>query len=226
MKTRIIYEDKDLFVIHKPAGIAVQSAKVGQPDVESELKNYLARQKQEPFVGLVHRLDQPVEGLLVAAKNRKTAAALTNQLQTGLLKKQYLAVVVWHADMSIPEEGFFRDYLWKEGQLARAAAKEAAGAKEAVLQYRILKKTENIALADIDIKTGRFHQIRCQMAYHGVPLLGDTKYGNETSLSLSRQMGIRQTALCADRIFFVHPVTGKNISYQVTPENTAFAKFL
>lgn len=230
MKTKILYEDEALFVIHKPAGIAVQSARVGQMDVENELKNYLARKGEKPYIGLVHRLDQPVEGVLVVARTKAAAAALTKELSDGSLNKKYLAVVLLPKE-AMPEKGSFTDFLLKDGQTARVVTDPAAGAKQARLTYCILDKASaedgrEIALVDIEIETGRFHQIRCQMAHHDMPLLGDAKYGSSASAFISNVQGIRYTALCANRIEFKHPATGKRMSYEVGPENKAFAKFL
>lgn len=238
MKTKILYEDEALLVIHKPAGIAVQSARVGQMDVESELRNYMAatagrhgsKATGVPYIGLVHRLDQPVEGLLAVAKTKASAAALTKQLTSGSLHKDYLAVVYMEQAGS-STEGIFTDYMIKDGQLARVVSAHTAQAKEARLHYRILQRSvtddgKEAALVQIHIETGRFHQIRCQMAYHGMPLLGDVKYGTEASAEFSRINGIRQTALCANHIILKHPQTGKVVTYDVKPENPAFAKFL
>lgn len=233
MKTKILYEDSHIFVIHKPAGIAVQSARVGQMDCESELRNYLARQGVSPYIGLVHRLDQPVEGLLVVARTKEAAAKLNKQLVTGSLNKKYLAVVHLEKDL-LNEAGSFADHILKERQVVKIvssdteAPKHIKEAKQARLTYKIMQKKDDLktALVDVEIETGRFHQIRCQMAYHGMPLLGDAKYGSSASVELSRQLGVRQVALCADRIAFNHPVTGKTLSFEVKPDNIAFSKFL
>lgn len=232
MQTKILYEDDVMLVIHKPAGIAVQSARIGQMDVESELRNYITAQarktnsKVTPYVGLVHRLDQPVEGLLVVAKTKEAASALTKQLANGSLNKKYMAVV---QTSQASEEGTFRDFMIKDGQVAKIVSSEKQ-AKEAKLQYRIVKTADilektQIALVDIEIETGRFHQIRCQMASHNMPLLGDSKYGSEQTKELSRQLGIRNVALCANRITFIHPKTKKCLNFEVQPQNVAFSKF-
>ncbi len=221
MQTKILYEDKDLFVIHKPAGIAVQSARVGQMDVENELKNYLARKGEEPFIGLVHRLDQPVEGVLVVAKNKKAAAELNKQLVDGTLNKTYEAVVYKEEEI---EGGSFIDYMIKDGQLAKIVPSATEGAKIAKLQYTIIRKKEDLSLVKVEIETGRFHQIRCQMAHHDMPLLGDTKYGTDTSINISRNCGIRNVALCANEITFIHPTSQKEMHFAVQPMNSAFAK--
>ena len=126
MRTEILYEDKIIMVIRKPAGLAVQSAGIGQPDVVSELKSHLAKLpdtgrlgpgKGEPYLGIVHRLDQPVEGVLVFAKEKKSAAVLTKQLSAGTLNKQYYAVLCGYPAVA---EGELVDYLRKEGSVAVA----------------------------------------------------------------------------------------------------------
>ena len=110
--------------------------------------------------------------------------------------------------------------------MARIVSSKASEAKEARLHYKFLQKSDNLALVDVEIETGRFHQIRCQMAHHGMPLLGDAKYGSDQSMALSQSLSIRNVALCANRIAFKHPVTGKFMEYEVQPANPAFGKFL
>jgi 23S rRNA pseudouridine1911/1915/1917 synthase len=141
------------------------------------------------------------------------------------LNKKYLAVVSVESEKA-ETAGAFMDYMIKDGQVARIVSSKVAEAKEARLHYKLLKKEDNIALADIEIETGRFHQIRCQMAHHGMPLLGDAKYGSSQSVTLSQNLGIRNVALCANRIDFKHPVTGKVMGFEVEPANPAFGKFL
>ena len=232
MQTKILFEDNDLFVIHKLAGIAVQSARVGQMDVENELKKYRAKKNEQPFVGLVHRLDQPVEGVLVVAKNKNATAKLNKQLQDNTLNKTYLAVVCMSAadaecgasTITISNEGNFEDYLLKDGQLAKIVNADTKEARLAKLHYTIIRKKDDLALVKVEIGTGRFHQIRCQMAYHNMPLLGDTKYGTEASLYISRNLGVRNVALCANEIAFVHPTSQKEMHFEVNPMNSAFTK--
>ena len=224
MKTKILFEDNAVLVIHKPAGIAVQSARIGQMDVENELRNYLAKNGVSPYIGLIHRLDQPVEGVLVVAKTKEAAAKLNRQLAGGTLNKRYLAVVSMESGQE-EMSGDFVDYMVKSGQVASIVSQGTADAKEARLQNLILLKTESAALVDIEIETGRFHQIRCQMAHHGMPLLGDSKYGSSTSASLSQNLGIRNVALCANRMEFKHPFNGKSMQFEVKALNNAFVSF-
>ena len=234
MRTEIVYEDKSIMVVRKPAGLAVQSAGIGQPDVVSELKSYLVKLpgagrsgKGEPYLGIVHRLDQPVEGLLVFAKEKKAAAALTKQLSDGTLNKHYYAVLCGYPAVV---EGELVDYLRKEGSVAVAVTgreKNFPDAKIAKLHYSILEKINQpmpLALADVCIETGRFHQIRVQFAHAGWPLLGDTKYGNTTVAGTAGSPAYRGVALCAYSLEFTHPGNGKKMSFRVKPHNPAFEK--
>ena len=226
----ILYEDRDILVCHKPAGIAVQSARVGSMDMESMLKNYIAQKApgRMPYLGIVHRLDQPVEGVLVFAKEKKSAAVLTKQLSAGTLNKQYYAVLCGYPDAS---EGELVDYLRKEGSVAVAVTGREMNfpdAKIAKLHYSILEKINQpmpLALADVCIETGRFHQIRVQFAHAGWPLLGDTKYGNTTVAGTAGSPAYRGVALCAYSLDFTHPGNGKKMSFRVKPRNPAFEKF-
>ena len=243
MQTQIVYEDEAVLVIRKPAGLATESAGIGQKDVVSELKNYVAKKNpgKMPYLGVVHRLDQPVEGLLVFAKTKKAAENLTAQLGKGTLKKEYLAVVCG----KVPENtGRLVDYLAKEKGMAvvrdtadadaqsekaaDAQAEKAADpqAKKAVLTYTKKAETEELTLLAVQIETGRFHQIRAQLSHAGFPILGDEKYGSEESKELSREKKIRFTALCAASLSFRHPVTGKTMAFIQTPQNPAFADFV
>lgn len=229
MKTEIVYEDGDILVVRKPAGLAVQTARTGQQDVVSELKNYLS----QPYLGIVHRLDQPVEGLLVFGKNKAAAAGLTAQLQRQgeMWHKNYWAVL---CGKPFPKEGRLVDYFYKSGQnkalMAETADEtEEFQAKRGVLSYRILQTLDvpaELSLAEITLETGRFHQIRAQMAHHGWPLLGDIKYGDEQAVHLAQQLSVKNVALCARSLEFVHPVSKKGMRFQAEPGNSAFSFFL
>lgn len=224
MKTHIIQEDRDILVCHKPAGLAVESAAVGRMDMVSELKNYL----KSPYLGVIHRLDQPVEGLLVFAKNQKAAADLSRQLQQNTMNKEYYAAVCGQPSC---DEAALVDYLQKDHKThtAKVAEMGAQGAKEAILTYRILQtytwKGCTVSLLHVQIKTGRFHQIRAQLAHAGTPILGDRKYGSETSLALSQTLGVKNAALCACSLEFIHPVTGEAMSFRITPDAEVFRLF-
>jgi len=223
---RILFEDQDVIVCHKPAGIATQTARVGQADMVSEIANYLKGAcpdcKKSLYVGVIHRLDQPVEGILVFAKNREAAANLSRQAAGDGMTKEYLAVV---CKESAPRSGELTDYLLKDGKtnISRVVTPEIKGAKEARLSYEILSEgPSGTALVKIRLYTGRHHQIRVQMANAGMPLLGDRKYAGEAAAAVSLQLGIRELALCAYRLSFTHPKTGKRMQFEIRPEGTPF----
>lgn len=228
MKTQIIYEDNDIIVIYKPEGLAAQSAKVTQPDVVSEMCTYL----KSPYVGLVHRLDQPVEGLMVLGKTKAATANLSGQLSKGELKKTYLAVVVKEdgdeADLS-PEWTKLTDYLEKDGKAGKAKIVKGGG-QEAILFYRKLRESENsTALIEINLITGRFHQIRAQMSHAKMPLLGDVKYASRRSGEITKQMAeqipLKNVALCAYKLKFLHPKTKKLLEFEIKPKKPVFNSY-
>ncbi len=238
----ILYEDEDVIVCRKPAGLATETARVGQADVASELKKGLAARRRktgktregEPYLGMVHRLDQPVEGLLVFGKSREVTAKLSAQLGGGSFHKRYRAVVCGELPQ---KEGELVDFLYKnrENRAVVTTEQEALsrGARRAVLRYRVLgvrslpagSCEESISLLEISIDTGRFHQIRAQMAHAGHPLLGDRKYGEERSLLLSGELGVKNVALCACEIAFSHPVTGRTLQFTAEPRDEIFGSF-
>lgn len=234
---RILHEDSDIIVCHKPAGIATQTARVGQADMVSEISNYLAAKKEgaaekSPYVGVVHRLDQPVEGILAFARNKAAAADLSRQAAGEEMKKEYLALV---CGKNLERQGELADYLLKDGKTntSRVVPPEVKGAKLARLSYEILwedlseeeddsRGLFRIALSKICLHTGRHHQIRVQMANAGMPILGDRKYGGQAAIALAEKLGVRETALCAYRLAFIHPKTGKRMQFEIEPEGAAF----
>ena len=226
----ILYEDDQILVCHKPAGVPVQTKKIGTQDMESILKNYLFIHSSHhtghkpPYLAVIHRLDQPVEGVLVFAKNKKAAAGLTRQITTGNIVKEYLAVT---DRMSEKRQGRLEDYLIKNGRTntSEVVTSKTSGAKKAVLDYEVIhqisdERTESgkRILIKIHLETGRHHQIRVQMAHAGMPLLGDRKYnpGEISQLPLG---------LCSCHLIFRHPITGKKMEFQVTPNGESFAGF-
>ena len=226
IKNMILFEDKDILVCHKAAGIAVQNARIGSADMESILMNYLASKKPGimPYLGVVHRLDQPVEGVLVFAKNKKAAAGLTKQITSGSVTKEYLAVTDRRPEK---QKGRLEDYLRKDGRSNTSSVVKAGtdGAKKAVLDYEVLQEiadertgTGKRILVKVQLGTGRHHQIRVQMAYAGMPLLGDRKYnpGDTSHLPLG---------LCSCHLVFCHPISGEKMEFTVTPKGDSFAGF-
>lgn len=219
----ILYEDDSLIIVQKPAGLATQSANVTQPDCVSILKDHIRKDtpdlKGEPYLGVVHRLDQPVAGLLVFAKNSQAAASLSRQVQNRKMKKGYMALVEGIVDA--PLDTRLADMMYKDSPKSMSVipddpkthtAKDFAGIRlqEAILVYCTKKifREENRTLLSIELLTGRFHQIRAQLSHMGHPIIGDKKYG----ASSSYHEGI---ALFADRLEFLHPVTGEKIEKKV-----------
>lgn len=252
----ILYEDRDIIVCHKAAGIATQTSRVGQADMVSEVMNHLSRPGGGgmPYVGVVHRLDQPVEGILVFARNKSAAAGLSRQITEVQTEKYYYAVVCGH---SFEQQGDLEDYLLKDGRTNTSSVvpPEVKDAKRALLHYEIIAQRnaqvvtgaeeyregqvsgngggrpeyeENtageckIALARIRLYTGRHHQIRVQMSHAGMSLLGDYKYADAETAKISKKLQIKETALCAYRLSFLHPVTGKRMDFRIRPEGKCF----
>ncbi len=225
MKTQIIYEDNDIIVCYKPAGIAVQTAGISQQDMVSELKNYFAdRGQKNPYVGVVHRLDQPVSGVLVFAKNQAAAADLSTQVQDNRMHKIYRAYVYGAFDES-EKERTLADILYKDAKTNRSrvvasGSKEAKLGKKAKLSYTVLQEIPvgEKVYSELEIKlhTGRHHQIRVQLSHAGHPILGDTKYGTSESSELSMKVA-KGLKLCAYKLTFIHPKTKKELDF-TTPE--------
>lgn len=248
MTPKIIFEDHHILVVYKPSGMAVETAKVMEMDLLSYLKKYLYEKQisessekkgqagKLPYLAMVHRLDQPVEGLLVFAKTPFAAKELSRQVQDNRMKKRYLAAVsidrkvngkpisndVKNMKKEEAARQLLEDYLLKDGKTntSKVAAKETKGARKAVLFYKLaaVREQDGIAVAEIELITGRHHQIRVQMAHAGMPLLGDLKYGDEASLEKSKRLQVKQVALCAYQLEFLHPKTGKPLLFQVEPE--------
>ena len=218
---RILFEDSQILVCYKEAGLPVQSARIGTKDLVSILKNYLwekSGNKGEPYLGVVHRLDQPVEGLLVFAKTRKAAAELSRQISQGMMDKYYLAV----SDKKAPaSNGVLEDYLKKDGRTNTSAVvdRQTPGAKKARLSYELVEELLcKRYLYRIHLDTGRHHQIRVQMSHGGMPLLGDRKYNEKADEGIS-------LGLCAWHLEFVHPVTKRKMQFETKPQGNAFEGF-
>lgn len=229
LRTRILYEDNDIFLIYKPAGIAVQSSATSIMDVESELRIYSMNKYKSSYIGIIHRLDQPVEGLLVIGRNKVATAFLNDQLRVGSLNKDYLAVVL---GKPATKSAKYCDYIKKEKSLAiligdnTDKSKLDKETKSAILEYEVIAEDDITTCLSIHIETGRFHQIRAQLAFHGLPLLGDQKYGSEDSIIYSKEKLIKNVALAANSISFLHPKTKKKMDFNIEPENSAFKKFI
>lgn len=219
----ILFEDKYILVCYKPAGMPVQTKSVGGMDLENFLKNHLLRQlrkegvspKQPPYLAVIHRLDQPVSGILVFAKTPGAAKKLNNQLSNDGFTKEYEAIT---CGMFIEDSGILVNYLVKDGRTntSRICTKDTPDAKYAELSYKVLNcfPDKNLTQVRIRLKTGRHHQIRVQMAGNQTPLWGDNKYNPD----FINRKGYFPIALCARHLEFTHPETGKKLSYEITCE--------
>lgn len=224
MKTQILFEDNEVLVCHKPAGIATETAKAYQSDVVSELKNYISAKTGEstPYLGVVHRLDQPVEGLLVFAKTKESAASLTKQLENGTLRKTYRATVTGIVDK---KSETLVHFLRKEPKENRSKAvskaeydRDRKNCKRAELTYHVVETYQDFeikgrrygkaSLLDVEIATGRHHQIRVQLSSIGHPIIGDTRYGNVDNRA-------PQLMLCAYQLSFIHPKTNEEKAFSI-----------
>lgn len=222
----IIYEDAQIIVCHKPAGVPVQSARISTVDMVSLLKNHLSSVSKNstvnkpPYLAVIHRLDQPVEGLLVFAKTPAAAKNLNHQLTSSGFGKYYRAVVT---GVPNPPEATLEDYIVKDGRTnsSRICTKETAGAKLARLHYKveeIYKNTRPVtSLVKIKLDTGRHHQIRVQMAHLGCPLVGERKYGHQhakTGTTGTPDAAVLE--LRAYRLEFRHPKNGEKMIFELS----------
>ncbi len=227
----ILYEDEHIIVCVKPPGVATQTGRAAAQDMVSMLKNYRVSKKEDSYIGVVHRLDQPVEGILVLAKNQKAAGALSRQISQGAMYKEYLTVTVGEMAQDF---GKLVDYLKKDGRtnLSTVVQKGTKDAKEARLQYHVLGRRTGedgapLNLVRIHLETGRHHQIRVQMSHAGYPILGDRKYGKKDGhkQDAGDKTDYMPLALCSAGLTFAHPVTGKKMEFHEVPSGRAFEKF-
>jgi 23S rRNA pseudouridine1911/1915/1917 synthase len=200
---KIIFEDTHLIVVDKPAGWLSQGDVSGEESLVDWLRLHLGR----PYVGLVHRLDRGTSGLLVVGKRTKAAARLTESLQSGALKRTYLAVL-WG---NLEQPARWRHFLVKDEKtnVVRVTDAGRSGAKEAVLAVTPVARHGEFTLARFELETGRSHQIRVQAAREGHPLVGDRKYGANRDSSV-----ISRPALHSSSIEFPHPMGGEILKFE------------
>lgn len=224
---QIIHEDNDIIVCYKPSGVATQTKRLGQQDMVSLLKNYRAKKKEPPYIGVVHRLDQPVEGIMVFAKNEKAAASLSKQVADRSIGKYYYAIgqisdgqaAVQQAEPTVLTDYMTFDARTNVGRILpqkpdAAQLKKDKNIKKAELEYTVTDVKDMLVCMDIKLHTGRHHQIRLQMAHAGMPLVGDSKYG-------VAEKG-QQLALCSYRLEFTHPTSGRALDFEIAPHNELF----
>lgn len=225
-KLTIYYEDEEILVCEKPAGTPSQSDKTGDYDMVSIIKNYLYEKNRkggEPYTAVVHRLDRPVGGIMVFAKTPFAAKELSKQIQNHKMKKFYLAIIHYDGRKEQQKDPvLLTDYLVKESKTntSRVSAKEDRNAKKAELMYRILEAEEEKSLVEVELLTGRHHQIRVQMAEHLGPIVGDTKYNPAYKETASWN----NIGLYAYRLIFRHPKNKKLMKFENLPQEEPFKK--
>lgn len=217
-KLRVLYEDNHVIVVVKEKNVLSQADNTHDIDMLTIIKKYLKEKYNKPgnvYLGLVHRLDRPVSGIMVFAKTSKAASRLSDQVRKKEIKKTYMAVV---KGIIKKDEDTFVDYLLKLDNGNTIVTTKDKG-KESVLTYKVLKRNyeKNETLVSIDLKTGRHHQIRVQFASRGYPLCGDQRYGKSDKT---------QIALCACKLEFIHPTTKQLMKFEIEkPLDTYWTDF-
>ena len=213
---KVVYEDNHIIIVDKCSGEIVQGDKTGDKPLSDTVKEYIKQKYNKPgnvFLGVVHRLDRPVSGLVVFAKTSKALSRLNDMFRTGDVHKTYWAVV---KRRDIAMEGTLTDWLTRNERQNKSYAheREVLGAKKAVLKYKVRAVADNYMLIEVTLLTGRHHQIRCQLAHMGCPIKGDLKYG------APRSNPDGSISLLSRRVEFVHPVSKENIvAYADVPDD-------
>lgn len=205
----ILYEDNHVIVVYKPANILSQGDATGDKDMLTIIKEYIKEKYKKPgnvYLGLVHRLDRPVQGIMVFAKSSKAAARITKQIQNHKFHKHYLAIINGNLK---DKKGEFHDYLEKL-ENGNTVVTDNKHGKESILRYEVIKEFKNYSLVRIELVTGRHHQIRVQFASRGYPLVGDQRYGIEDK---------KQICLCSYQLSFLHPITKERLNFERYPDN-------
>ena len=213
---KVVYEDNHIIIVNKCSGEIVQGDKTGDKPLSDTVKEYIKQKYNKPgnvFLGVVHRLDRPVSGLVVFAKTSKALSRLNDMFRTGDVHKTYWAVV---KRRDIAMEGTLTDWLTRNERQNKSYAheREVPGAKKAVLKYKVRAVADNYMLIEVTLLTGRHHQIRCQLSYMGCPIKGDLKYG------APRSNPDGSISLLSRRVEFVHPVSKETIvAYADVPDD-------
>ena len=200
---KILYEDNHLLVVVKPVNVPVCEDESKDEDLLNILKKYLKEKYNKPgnvYLGLVHRLDRPVSGVMVFAKTSKAASRLSEQIRLKEFKKEYHAIVIGKVD-----KGIYKDNLLKDKKTN--ITKVDKNGKVSILEYELVKYVDNYSLVKINLKTGRSHQIRVQFSYHNHPLVGDNKYN---------KIEVKKIPVClfANKLTFYHPITKEELIFE------------
>ena len=204
----IVYEDNHLIIVYKHSGEIVQGDKTGDVPLSEDVKCYLKEKYQKPgsvFLGVVHRLDRPVAGLVVFAKTSKALTRLNKMFRDGEVHKTYWAIT---KNLPPQPEDTLTDWLVRNEKQNKSYAydHEVPHSKKAILKYRLIGQSDHYCLLEVNLMTGRHHQIRCQLAHMGCPIKGDLKYGTQ------RSNPDGSICLLAHHVEFVHPVSKQLIS--------------
>lgn len=207
---QVIYEDNHIIIVNKTSSEIVQGDKTGDTPLSEIVKQYLKEKYNKPgnvYLGVTHRLDRPVSGIVVFAKTSKALPRLNDMFKNGEVKKTYWAIV---KNCPKETEGKLVHYLVRNEKQNKSYAydKEVPNSKKAILNYRLIGRSQNYYLLEVDLKTGRHHQIRCQLAKMGCPIKGDLKYGAQ------RSNPDGSISLHARRIRFIHPVSQNMIDIE------------
>ncbi len=213
----VLYEDNHILVVEKPINIPVQEDNSGDTDFLTQLKAYLKEKYNKPgnvYLGLVHRLDRPVGGVMVFAKTSKAASRLSEQIRSNKMNKIYHAVVYG----KVETKGTMEDYLLKNSKLNKSFV-DSKG-KHSILNYELVSFKENYSLVKVHLVTGRSHQIRVQFSSRNHPLYGDQKYNVNAKAN-------KQICLFASSLSFVHPTTKKILTFELPlPNISKFKAFV
>jgi 23S rRNA pseudouridine1911/1915/1917 synthase len=212
----VLFTDNHLLVVRKPSGALVQGDDTGDPTLLDAGKAWLKEKFGKPgnvFLGLVHRLDRPVSGVVVFARTSKAAGRLSDQFRRGEVRKIYWAL----AEGKVPEAGAWEDRIAREGATSRTGT--GGEGREAALRFRLLKFLDGVSWVEVEPGTGRHHQVRVQFASRGYPLLGDFRYGSK------RKFPRRAVALHARTLTFAHPTRGEEMTFTAEPEDDWPAEF-
>lgn len=205
----VIYEDNHIIVVEKPVNIPVQADDSKDLDFLSMIKKYIKDKYNKPgnvYVGLVHRLDRPVGGIMVFAKTSKAASRLSEQVRLNKIKKVYHAVI----EGKPLKEGHLEDYLLKDSRTNTTKVNKSG--KLSILDYKLISTVENLSLVKVFLKTGRSHQIRVQFSSRNLPLYGDQRYNKNAKVG-------QQIALYATSLSFEHPTTKENLTFELELPN-------
>ena len=217
MELNILYEDNHIIVCYKPKGVLSQQDNTNTPDMLTLLKDYIKIKYNKPgevFLGLVHRLDRNTDGIMVFARTSKAAKRLSDDIKNNLFHKTYLAIV----EGIINNADTLKDMMYFDENKKKSFIKNDSKSKEAILLYDVLGHFDNKTLLSVNLITGRHHQIRCQLAHIGHPIVGDIKYGSKIKMG-------NYYMLSAYKLKFIHPTKKEEMEFEYIDDNSIYNNF-